>query len=426
MARAGAALRWTVERLTILERRDTDGPFSIAHETLFGGASARRVSVAVPKPVELQDRVAVEATILAGQTVTVETFGSSRYAPALAADIDLLLIAGRDTPPATFPGALAEVLVGKPAPSSPGPKAPWSGPGGSLRAVPGDGMTSLRGVLGGRNVDLAVVFADRVEDADGFTLPEGARRALLGPRDAETLVQRLRAHGRYRAFQELLPLVRAWTDARAIRSNAFGYTGSFGWALLLAPPLLHDEKLSAMSPERALSAWFEWLAALPEGVDVTLDPVLEVDKGKRWRIRSPAAPFRNAARSFTRSTEAVLRDEARLAARRAKSAAISAEALALAAIPLEKDAPRGRTFEIRGAESVRGRYEGAFLSLLTLLEKETGGLVRPWGRFIDADGGWTHRFAIDSPAKTEDVEAAVNAWLAKSFAEPRPVLAGPL
>ena len=211
-------------------------------------------------------------------------------------------------------------------------------------------------------------------------------------------------------------MVKRWTDARAIRSNAFGYTSTFGWALLLAPPLLHDERLCALDANHALPAWFEWLAAIPEGADVTLDPTFEVDAAKRLRVRSPASPFRNAGRAFTGSTETVLRAEISLAVKRTRGLTTSTDSLDAAAVPLESDLPKGTLAEIRGSAEVRGTYEGAFHSLLVALEKAHGDRLRPWGRVSEEGDGWSHRFAVDG-ASPGAIRAIVETWLAR-FAEP--------
>src|SRR4051812_48471592 len=137
---------------------------------------------------------------VAGPRAVVEAYGSSVYAPAHASDIDVLV---SDDDPAR----LAAELGLTPIPTVP---------------------PRMHGTLEGVPVDVTVVNGD----------DDVARRMRAGPRDAALLVAHLRDHGRDEVFQAAWPHVRRFVRARALGHNGLGWFGSFGWALLLAVPLV--------------------------------------------------------------------------------------------------------------------------------------------------------------------------------------------
>ena len=158
-------------------------------------------------------RVLARVRAAANPHATVEAYGSSVYAPAHASDVDVL-VSNDD------PARLAAALGLTPIPTVP---------------------PRMHGELEGVAVDVTVVTGD----------DDVARAMRAGPRDAALLVAHLREHGRAEAFDAAWPHVRRFVRARALGHNGLGWFGSFGWALLLAAPLVDDRELRAAAPGAA-------------------------------------------------------------------------------------------------------------------------------------------------------------------------------
>jgi poly(A) polymerase len=380
--------RWRVDRVTIL--RETAGRFEPVHEAVLGGRAPRAAAPGAPPsppPAEAPALRVIEALrAAAGQPglepeIQIEPFGSSVYAPGHAADLDLLVRAS-----AEVAAQLARAL--------------------GLRAL-GTDPPRLRGAIGGTAVDLMFVPPGAPDD-------DRTRGLVAGPRDCALLAEHLRHHGRHHAFLAAWPAVRRFAVARAIAANGLGWFGSFGWALLLAIPLVHDEELCTAPAGRVLPAWLRWLGARRPGARIGLDAIRDDDPEPLW-LAAPAPPSRNVARGLTSGTAALWFDEVRRAARAAGDAPNDEAAAQRAAIDLAADPPPGATLVVTGTdEAQRGRYDGRFRGLLLELER-TVGQVRPWGRFDRAADAWQHRITVAHDRERESREL-VEAWLARELA----------
>lgn len=301
---------------------------------------------------------------------TVEVFGSSIYAPVHADDVDVL-VSGDD------PARLAAALGLTPIPTLP---------------------PRMHGMLEGVQVDITVVTGD----------DDLARRMRAGPRDAALLAAQLRDHGRDEVFQAAWPYVRRFVRTRALGHNGLGWFGSFGWALLLAVPLVQDRELREVPLGAALAPWLRWLSRLSLGARIGFDAIRQGDAEPLY-IVAPAPPSRDVAR-LTKRAAAVLFAEARSAARAIGDATSDAAAIERI-VDLAHDPPAGTTLVIAGDDDhTRGRYDGVARGLLRDLEAL--GAIRSWGRFdLAADGSWQHRITVPAH-RAQTARKLVTDWLA--------------
>ncbi|MEO8554627.1 MAG: hypothetical protein ABI678_31840 [Kofleriaceae bacterium] len=313
-------------------------------------------------------RVLARVRAVADPRATVEAYGSSVYAPAHASDVDLLV---SDDDPARLAEALGMTLL----PTTP---------------------PRLHGTLEGQDVDITVVTGDG----------EVARRMRAGPRDAAILAGHLQDAARDEVFQAAWPHVRQFVRARALGHNGLGWFGSFGWALLLAIPLVSDPELVVAAPGEAVPAWLRWLARLTLGARVGFDGLQRGDPP--FFLVAPAPPARDVAH-LSRRAATVLFAEARAAVTAIGDA--TGDAAAIERIKdLGDDPPAGTTLVITGEdEKTRGRYDGIARGLLR--ELEPLGTVRSWGRFDLADDGWRHRITVPVN-KTQSAREIIDRWLA--------------
>lgn len=317
-------------------------------------------------------RVLARVRAVADPRAEVEAYGSSVYAPDHASDVDVL-VSNDD------PARLAAALGLTPIPTLP---------------------PRMHGTLEGVQVDVTVVTGDG----------DLARRMRAGPRDAAVLAGQLRDHGRDEVFQAAWPHVRQFVRARALGHNGLGWFGSFGWAILLAVPLVTDHELRTVPLGAAVPAWLRWLAQLAPGARVGFDGT-RGGEPEPFYLSAPSPPARDVAR-LTKRAAVALFGEARAAVRAIGDAATDADALARIA-DLADDPPTGTTLIIAGDdEHTRGRYDGIARGLLR--ELETLGAIRSWGRFdLTGDGGWQHRITVPAP-RTKAARELVENWLALS------------
>ncbi len=315
-------------------------------------------------------RVLARVRAVADPRATVEAYGSSVYAPAHASDIDVLV---SNDDPARLAAALGLTLI----PTTP---------------------PRMHGTLEGVLVDVTVVTGDT----------EIARRMSSGPRDAAVIATQLGDHGRDDVFQAAWPHVRQFVRARALGHNGLGWFGSFGWAILLAVPLVTDPELRAVAPGAALPAWLRWLSRLSLGARIGFDGT-RAGESEPFFLTAPAPPLRDVARLSRRSATALFA-EARAAVVAIGDAATDADAIDRIA-NLTDEPPAGTTLIIAGDdEHTRGRYDGIARGLLR--ELEVLGAIRSWGRFdLTGDGGWQHRITVPSP-KTKNARELIDNWLA--------------
>jgi hypothetical protein len=317
-------------------------------------------------------RVLQRVRAVADPRATVEAFGSSIYAPTHADDVDVLVC---DDDPARLALELGLALL---------PTLP----------------PRLHGMLEGTRVDVTVVTGDT----------DLARRMRAGPRDAAMLTAQLQDHGRDDVFQAAWPHVRRFVRTRALGHNGLGWFGSFGWALLLAVPLVHDRELREVPPGAALPTWLRWLSRLSIGTRIGFDAIRHGDSEPLY-IVAPTPPLRDVAR-LTKRAAAVLYAEARSAVSALGDA--TNDASAIDRIPdIANDPPPGTTLVIAGNDDhTRGRYDGAARGLLHDLEAV--GAIRSWGRFDRTpDGGWQHRISVPAH-RTQRARELVTSWLALS------------
>ncbi|MEO8841241.1 MAG: hypothetical protein ABI591_03640 [Kofleriaceae bacterium] len=307
---------------------------------------------------------------MADPRAIVEAYGSSVYAPAHASDVDVL-VSNDD------PDRLAAALGLTRIPTLP---------------------PRMHGILEGAQVDVTVVNGD----------DDRAERMRSGPRDAALLAAQLHDHHRDEVFQAAWPHVRRFVKSRALGHNGLGWFGSFGWALLLAMPLVTDPELRAATPGAALPAWLRWLSRLSLGARVGFDGT-RAGEPEPFFLVAPAPPTRDVARLSKRAAAALFA-EARAALLAIGDAATDTDALARIA-DITDDPPAGSTLIIAGNdEHGRGRYDGAARGLVRELEALCP--TRSWGRFdLEDDGSWQHRITVPAPRLKAARELAQR-WLA--------------
>ena len=314
-------------------------------------------------------RVVERVRLVADPRAAVEAYGSSVYAPAHADDVDVLV---SDDDPARL--ALALGLE-------------------QLPTLP----PRLHGVLDGVRVDVTVVTGDG----------ELTQRMRSGPRDAAMLASQLRDHGRDDVFQAAWPHVRRFVQARALGRNGLGWFGSFGWALLIAVPLVHDRELREVPLGAAVPVWLRWLSRQSLGARIGFDAIRQGESEPLY-LAAPAPPPRDVAR-LTRRAATVLFAEARSAARSIGDATSDAEAIDRI-VDLAEDPPIGTTLVVEGNDDgTRGRYDG--LARGVLRELEALGAIRSWGRFdLATDGSWQHRITVPAH-RAQAARDLVTRWL---------------
>jgi hypothetical protein len=319
---------------------------------------------------DVATRVLARVRAVADPRATVEAFGSSIYAPAHADDVDVLVCEDD-------PARLAAALGLAPLPTTP---------------------PRMTGTLEGVRVDVTVVSGD----------DELTRRMRSGPRDAALLAAQLRDHGRDEAFQAAWPHVRRFVRTRALGHNGLGWFGSFGWALLLAVPLVHEPALRDAPTGAVLPAWLGWLARLALGARVGFEGIRQGDPEPLFLV-APAPPLRDVARLTKRAATALFA-EARAAAAAIGDAGSDAEAIDRIG-DIADDPPPGATLAIAGDDDhTRGRYDGTARGLLR--ELEPMGAIRSWGRFeLDGEGGWEHRITVPAH-RAQAARTLVTSWLA--------------
>jgi len=313
-------------------------------------------------------RILARIRAVADARAVVEAYGSSIYAPAHAHDVDVLVC---DDDPARLATALGFELL----PTTP---------------------PRLQGTLEGVAVDITIVNGD----------DEVAHRMRSGPRDAAFLAAQLRAHGRDDVFQAAWPHVRELVRKRALGYNGLGWFGSFGWALLLAIPLVGD--LRTLVPGAALPAWLRWLSSLSLGARLGFDGIRAGDPAPFF-LAAPTPPVRDVARLSKRAATTLFA-EARAVSSVVGDAISDADAIGRI-VDIASDPPPGTTLVITGDdEHSRGRYDGSARGLLRELEALCA--ARSWGRFdATPDGSWQHRITIPTQ-RLSAARTLVENWLA--------------
>lgn len=315
------------------------------------------------------DHILAAVRAAADSRAIVELYGSSVYAPAHASDVDVLVSHDDAT-------RLAATLGLTPIPTLP---------------------PRMHGTIDDISVDITVVNGD----------DDLAARMRAGPRDARALAAQLHDHGCDDTFQATWPHVRHFVRTRALGHNGLGWFGSFGWALLLAIPLVRNPELRNATSGTVVPAWIRWLSQLTIGTRIGFDGTHAGDPEPVFLV-APAPPVRDVARLSKRAMTWLLAEA------RAALAAIgdaTDDATAMRRIrDLADDPPPGTTLVIAGTdEHTRGRYDGNARGLLR--ELETLGAVRSWGRFDDdGAGGWEHRITVPRP-RTPAARELVERWL---------------
>jgi hypothetical protein len=314
-------------------------------------------------------RILARVRAAADPRAEVEAYGSSVYAPAHASDVDVL-VCNDDA------ARLAEALGLTQIPTTP---------------------PRIHGTLEGMPVDITVVSGDG----------DLAARMRAGPRDAAVIANALRDAGRQDVFQAAWPHVRSFVRARALGHNGLGWFGSFGWALLLAVPLVTERELRDVSLGAALPEWLRWLSRLTAGTRIGFDGIRAGDAAPLY-IAAPSPPAREVGHLSKRAVS-VLFAEARTAAAAIGDAATDEDAIAKI-VDLADDPPSGTTLVIElSDEHTRGRYDGVARGLLRELEAHCP--TRSWGRFdVTDDGGWQHRITVPAN-RTQSARSIIENWL---------------
>jgi hypothetical protein len=317
-------------------------------------------------------RVLARIRAVADPRAIVEAYGSSVYAPAHASDVDVLV--SHDDP-----DRLADALGLTRIPTLP---------------------PRMHGTLEGAQVDVTVVNGD----------DDRAKHMRSGPRDAALIAAHLHDHHRDDVFQAAWPHVRRFVKSRALGHNGLGWFGSFGWALLLAIPLVTDPELRSVAAGAAIPAWLRWLSRHSHGARIGFDGT-RGGEPEPFFLVAPAPPTRDVAR-LSKHAAASLFAEAKAALLAIGDAATDTDALSRIA-DIADDPPKGAMLIIAGNdEHGRGRYDGAARGLVR--ELEALGATRSWGRFdLAEDGSWQHRITVPVPRMKAARVLAQN-WLALS------------
>ncbi|HEX7699893.1 MAG TPA: hypothetical protein VF403_04200, partial [Kofleriaceae bacterium] len=258
----------------------------------------------------------------------------------------------------------------------------------------------MHGTLEGAQVDVTVVNGD----------DDRAKHMRSGPRDAALLAAHLHDHRRDEVFQAAWPHVRRFVKSRALGHNGLGWFGSFGWALLLAVPLVTDPELRSVVPGAAIPAWLRWLSRHSLGARIGFDGTRGGDPEPFFLV-APAPPTRDVARLSKRAA-ASLFAEARSASLAIGDAATDTHAISRIADIADEPVAGAMLIIAGNDEHSRGRYDGAARGLVR--ELEALGATRSWGRFdLVEDGSWQHRITVPTPRMKAARELAQN-WLALS------------
>ncbi|MEQ8465042.1 poly(A) polymerase [Coleofasciculus sp. E1-EBD-02] len=252
--------------------------------------------------------------------------------------------------------------------------------------------------MGFEGVSVDLLYARRPSELgtlDPFT--EAARplfdpvswKALVGCLEADILTDIVRQSVPLESFRALLRAVRAWAKVRQIHGNAWGFLGSFSWALLAAwsctryPQTDADKGLEAL-----LAHFFQVLNQHDWSQPVALTPA-----GRQYQrlhydwlpVITSIEPCQNSARNVTRSTAQILRGELE------RGAAISEQVLAgkigwdalfeLADLPTQSDWFLVLTATHENNDRLSaccGWLEGHAIGLVIALEQRLNIYVRPW------------------------------------------------
>ena len=253
----------------------------------------------------------------AGSDAEVFPIGSYRLGIAEAdSDLDIVVVGrvGR----ARFVAGLSDELTRTPGVSG-------------VRAVASATSSAVRFVASGVHVDVAFArWPDEVLPAapEALSLADLERfdtdsvRALTGCRDAVALLGDIVATGGTAEFLAVALAVKRWARARQINAQAFGYPGGLAWAVLAARACVAAE--SGEDAEAIVERLFEDLSthAFPRPIALSDAAARGFAPGPRdvMTVVTPSAPYRNAARSATPATRAVVLAEARRALNWVRSA----------------------------------------------------------------------------------------------------------
>ncbi|MEW5859786.1 MAG: poly(A) polymerase [Cyanobacteriota bacterium] len=257
-------------------------------------------------------------------------------------------------------------------------------------------MPLLRMRFEGVSVDL--LYARRPSELGTLEpLTEAARpffepvswKALVGCLEADALTDIVRQYVPLESFRELLRAVRAWAKARQIHGNAWGFLGSFSWALLAAWSCTRYPQAGADTGLEALLAHFFQVLNQHDWSQ----PVALTQAGRQYQrlhydwlpVITSIEPCQNSARNVTRSTAQILRRELE------RGAAISEQVLAgkigwealfeLADLQAQSDWFLVLTASSENNDSLEaccGWLEGHAIGLVIALEQRLDVCVRPW------------------------------------------------
>ncbi|MEQ8997642.1 MAG: poly(A) polymerase [Coleofasciculus sp. B1-GNL1-01] len=239
-------------------------------------------------------------------------------------------------------------------------------------------------------------------------------KALVGCLEADILTAIVRQSVPLASFRQLLRAVRAWAKARQIHGNAWGFLGSFSWALLAAWSCTRFPEAGADTGLEALLAhFFQVLNQQDWSQPVALTPA-----GKQYQklpydwlpVITSIEPCQNSARNVTRSTAQILRREFE------RGAAISEQVLAgkigwdalfeIADLPTQSDSFLVLTATCDNNDRLSaccGWLEGHAIGLVIALEQQLDLYVRPWTGILKGQNRICAVLGLNSSQDFDDV-----------------------
>lgn len=233
--------------------------------------------------------------------------------------------------------------------------------------------------------------------------------AFAGCLEADMLADKVCQRIPFESFRHLLRAVRAWAKARQIHGNAWGFLGSFSWALLAAwscesyPQDAADTRLPSL-----LAHFFTALTQHDWS-----QPIALTEAGRQYQVRerrdwlpviTSIEPCQNSARNVSRSTAQILRREfvrAAALATRVKAGEIGWEALfEQAELQAESELfliLTAKSQNNQDLETCRSWLEGRIIGLVIDLEHKLDAFVRPWPGMRKEQNTWSAVLGLQLP-----------------------------
>lgn len=374
-----------------------DTPFEVRHDIELGtqgadqsaGESTLRDLVLELAPLLTPEEIIHRETILqlvyqacvevAGEWATLETVGSARMGVATrSSDIDTVCLIPLELPAGEFLESVASKLS----------------PLAEMTRIVRDAQVSLLKIrLEGVEVDLmpahrpaSLSVTTAIYACYQTEFDPASWQNLVGCFEADDLLKLVTRKVNLTLFQEFLRGVRAWVAQRHIGGNAWGFPGSFSWALMAAWTCLQLKPDIVPDLERLTINFFNQL----DEHDWT-QPVGLTDSARAFKVRShrdhlpvitSVAPHQNSARNISRSTAQLIKDEFRRG--RECAAGHQWSTLFEPVVRIVSDACLNLQYQIEVVvtsdfDKVAGWLEGRIFGQIVVLEQRCPGVqVRPW------------------------------------------------